>query len=134
MSLDLREALYSKLSTTKAITDLVGQRIYHAQAAGTATYPLIIFHKQAGVKTRAFQEPEAFKRTTWLVKAVDRSTSSNLAEQIAEAIDDTLDGGTLTVSGKTLADLHHVGDVDYLEPSGDQQYRHHGANYRVVLT
>jgi len=133
VSLNLRKALYSKLTKTSAITSLVSERVYHEQAPPTATFPYIIFAKSAGVKTRAFQKPEAFKRETWMVKAVDRNTTSNLAEEVAEAIDAALDGGTLTVSGKTVADLHHVGDVDYLEPDGDQQYRHCGARYRVVL-
>lgn len=69
-----------------------------------------------------------------MVKAVDRNTTSNLAEGIAEAIDAALDGGTLTVSGKTVVDLCHVGDVDYLEVSGDQQFRHSGGRYKLTLT
>lgn len=134
MSLYVRKALYAKLSETSGVTSKVGSRIYHAQAPPTATYPLVILHKQAGTKVRAMQTPESFKRETWLVKAVDRNSSSNLAEEIAKAIDSALDGGALSVEGKTVADLAHVGDVDYLEDSGDQQYRHHGATYRFTLT
>ena len=130
----VRQALYTKLSGTSAITSKVGSRIYHAQAPADAAYPYIIFNRQSGTKMRAFQEPEAFKREVWLVKAVDRNTTSNAAEDVALAVDAALDGGTLTVSGKTLADLHHISDVDYLEPSGDQQFRHHCANYAVVTT
>jgi hypothetical protein len=129
----VRSGLYSKLVNTGAITALVGQRVYHSQAPEGAPFPYVIFSKSSGVKTRAFQKPEAYKWETWLVKGVDRGTSSNLADEIASAIDATLDGGTLTVSGKTVADLHHVGDVEYVENSGDQQYRHAGASYRVVL-
>lgn len=130
----VRQGLYNKLVGTGAITALVSTRIYHAQAPPTAEYPYIIFSKSAGTHVRAFQAPAAFKREVWMVKGVDRNTTSNLAEAIGEAVDAALDGGSITVSGKTLADLHHVGDMDYLEDSGDQQFRHHGANYRVVLT
>lgn len=136
MSLNVRKALYGKLTSTEAITkQLSGSTaVYHEQAPPGAIYPYVIFSKVSGVKVRAFQTPEAFKRETWMVKAVDRNTTSNLAEGIAEAIDATLDGGSLTVSGKTIADLNHVGDVDYLEDSGDQQYRHNGGRYRLTLT
>ena len=131
----IRSALYAKLSSTSAITSQLSSSdaIYHGQAPAQAKYPYLIFHKQAGTKIHAFGST-AFKRETWLVKAVDRNTTSNLAEAIGEACDAVLDGGSLTVSGKTLADLRHVGDVDYLENSGDQQFRHHGAAYRISVT
>lgn len=142
MSVAVRNGLYAKLAGTSAVTAKLAspvsgyeKAIYHEQAPEGAGFPYIIFSKSAGTKTRAMRTPEAFKREVWMVKAVDRSTSSKLAEEIATAVDAALDGGTLTVTGKTIADLHHVGDVDYLEPgTGDQQYRHSGASYRVVLT
>jgi hypothetical protein len=134
-------ALYTLLKGTSAITSKLGapvagmdKAIYEDQAPSGAAFPYIIFSKVTGTKVRAMQAPEAFKRETWLVKAVDRSTSSNLADEVASAIDAVLDGGTLAVSGKTVADLHHVGDVKYLEADGDQQYKHSGGNYRAVLT
>lgn len=133
MSLDVRRALFTKLSEVGGITAKVGTRIFHEQAPPGATYPLVIFQKSAGTKVRALQTPEAFKRDVWMIKAVDRSTSSNLVDEIAEAID-TLDGGSLSVSGKVVADLSHIGDVEYLEVDGDQQYRHSGASYRITLT
>jgi hypothetical protein len=131
----IRQALYTKLATTGAITSQLSasDAIYHAQAPTGAKYPYLIFHKQAGTKTHAFGAT-AFKKEVWLVRAVDRNTTSNLAEAISEACDAVLDGGSLTVTGKTLADLRHVGDVDYLEVSGDQQFRHHGATYRITVT
>lgn len=141
MSANTATGLYSLLKETTAVTSKLAApvagfeiAIYEDQAPSGAAFPYIIFSHVIGTKVRAMQTPEAFKRETWLVKAVDRSTSSNLADEVASAIDAVLDGGTLTVSGKTVADLHHVGDVKYPEPRGDQQFRHSGARYRVVLT
>ena len=127
----VRNAIFTKLST--ALTSLVGSRVYYQQAPTGATYPFAIFSKQSGTKTRAMGA-NAFQSQVWLVKGVDRNTSATTVEAIAAAIDTALDLGTITVAGKTLADLHHVSDVDYLETSGDQEYRHSGGNYRVVLT
>jgi len=131
----IRAALYQMLSTAPEITGQLSSAdaIYHGQAPPKAIYPYLIFHKHSGTKVHAFGAT-AFKREVWLVKAVDRNTTSNLAEAISEACDAVLDGGSLTISGKTLADLRHVGDVDYMEDSGDQQFRHHGATWRVVLS
>lgn len=136
MSTAVAQALYTKLTGATSVTGKLATAtsIYHGQAPTGAAYPFIILSKASGVKTRAFRDPNAFNREVWLIKAVDRSTTSNLAEAIAEAVDALLDGGTITVSGKKVADLHHVSDVDYLEPSGDQTYRHHGANYALTLT
>jgi hypothetical protein len=129
----VRQGIYQKLTTASSVTALVGSRVYHAQAPADASYPFIVFQKQSRTKTRAFGA-NAFERETWLVKAIDRNSTSNLAESIAAAIDSTLDLGTITVSGKTLCDLHHVSDVEYLEEAGDQQFRHHGSLYAVVTT
>lgn len=134
MSIPVRKGIYSKLSAASAVTNLVGERIYHEQAPEGATFPYIIFSKASGVKVRAFQTPEAFKRDVWLIKAVDRASSSTKADEVASAIDTTLDGSSITVEGKLNVDLYHVGDVEYVENDGDQQYRHCGANYGFVLT
>lgn len=134
MSLPVRQAIFQKLGATSAITSVVSTRIFHAQAPADTDFPFIVFSKQAGTKTRAFRAPNAFIEEEWLIKAVDRGSTSNAAETLAAAIDTAFDGGTLTVSGKTVADLHHVSDVDYMEPDGDQTYRHHGATFAVVLT
>jgi len=138
VSLPVRQALFAKLTGTAAITTHVGgsatPRIFHEQAPPDAAYPLVIFSKMAGSKTRAFQNPNAFNREVWMVKAVDRSTTSNLVDTIATATDAALDGQTLTVTGKNLADLSHVSDIEYSEPVGDQTYRHAGATFAVVLT
>ena len=136
MSNAVRLGIYQKLSGTSSVTSKLATTgsIYHGQAPNDAAYPLIIFSKIAGTKTRAFQTPNAFNRETWMVKAIDRGTSSTRAEGIIEAVDAALDNGTITVSGKRLADLTHVSDVDYLEPDGDQLYRHHGASYAVITT
>lgn len=136
MSTAVRESLYAKLAATSGVTSKLATTtsIYHGQAPPNAAYPLVVFSKMAGTKTRAMGNPNAFNREVWMVKAIDKGGSSKVAESIAEAIDTALDGGTLTVTGKKLADLTHVSDVDYLEPEGDQIYRHHGINIAVILT
>lgn len=137
----VRNALFAKLAATSAVTSKLApaatdydKAIYHEQAPAGAQFPYVIFSKAAGTKTRAMGAPEAFKREAWMVKAVDRGTTSKLAEEIAQAIDAALDGGSVSISGKTTADLCHAGDIDYSESRGDQQYRHAGANYRLTLT
>lgn len=134
MSLNLRKGLYSKLVSDSAIKALVGERIYYQQAPTGADFPYVIFDKTTGTKIRALQAKATIKTEVWMVKGVDRSTSSNVVDELADAIDALLDEGTITVSERTVLDLHLVGDFAYPENSGDQQYRHAGGNYAVVLS
>lgn len=134
MSLPVRKGLYQALVGSTAVKALVNERIYHEQAPESAVFPYLIFSKQAGTKIRVLKTGKQIKQDVWLVKAVDRNTSSNRADEIAEAVDTLLDESTFTVTGKTVIDLHHRGDVEYVENDGDQQYRHSGANYGVVLS
>ena len=132
--MSVSEAIVTKLNATSGVTSAVGNRIFYDQAPEGTAFPMVIFGKQAGTKTRAFRTPEAFKREVWMIKCVDRGSSLVTAETVAEAIDTAFDNGTLTVSGKTVADIHHTADIDFLEPVGDQTYRHHGRSFAVVLT
>lgn len=134
MSFNTRKAVFDKLSATSGVTSKVSTRIYHAQAPQSATFPYVIFFKSSGTKVRAFQTPESFKRETWTIKAVARDSSAKEAEEVAGAIDSAFDGGTISVSGKTVADLNHTGDVDFIENDGDQRYYHVGGSYRITLT
>lgn len=134
MSVATATAITAKLNATGDLTAIVGNRIYYGQAPDNAIYPFVIVTKQSGTKRRAFQSPEAFRRDVWLIKTVDRSTSAKRAFEAAEAIDTAFDGGSLTITGKTLADLHHVSDVSYVESHGDQIFHHVGGNYAVVTT
>jgi len=130
----VRTAVYQKLSGTTAITSKLSSAtaIYHGQAPPNAAYPFLVFHKQSGTPDYSFGAKN-FDWEVWMVKAVDRSTSSTVAEAIQAAVDAALTGATLTIGGRFLADLRRTSDIDFLENSGDQQYRHHGALYRVVV-
>jgi hypothetical protein len=86
-------------------------------------------------RPRAASPTSSFPRSAEFPSSasVARDTTSSTAEDISKAVDDLLDFGTLTISGGTLLHLARDSDVDYVEVVGDQQYRHHGANYRLVV-
>jgi hypothetical protein len=136
VSTDLRKSIYQKLTTTSTVSSKLATNtsVYHGQAPPDAAYPFVIISKQSNRRTRAFAKSTAFEAETWLIKAVDRNSTSNRAESIIEAIQAALINGTLSVSGKTVEDIYPTGDVDYLETEGDQTFRHHGTLFRIVLT
>ena len=136
MSQAIRQALYTKLTGESSITSKLAtsSSVFHGHAPPDSPYPFIIINKQSKGRTRAQSETVAFEDETWLIKAVDRSSSSTVAEAISEAVESTLTNGTLTVTGRTLHDLFPTGDVDYIENQGDQQFRHHGALYKITTS
>lgn len=133
----IRQGLYEKLNTasvTALLTD-GSAGIVHQTARSNSNFPLVIFHKQSGIAVKRFGG-NAFDDHLWLVKAVDRGpagSSASRAEDIAKAVDDLLDFGSLSITGGTTLSLLRESDVDYVETEGDQIYRHHGALYRLRL-
>jgi len=136
MSQAIRKSLYQKLTGTSGISSKLATTtsVFHGQAPPDAAYPFVIINKQSNRRTRAFGKATAFEGEVWLIKAVDRNSTSNRAESISEAIQAALINGTLTVTGVTVEDIYPTGDVDYLETEGDQTYRHHGTLFRIVTT
>lgn len=128
----VRSAIYSRLTSTRALTDRVSMRIYHAIAPGDATYPLVIFHRQAGIPSDAFGA-RAFLWQTWMVKCIDAQTTSSVAEAVQATLVDAMEAG-LTVAGAVVQDVRYLSDIDYLETVDGREYRHHGALIRIALS
>lgn len=130
----VRGGLYQKLNTA-SVTSLLADGsagLYHSVAPPNARFPFVVYNKQSGTSAWRFGG-NAMDTHVWLVKAVDRNEKSGPAEDIAKAIAGVLDFKTLTMSEGQNLFTARESDVDYVETSGDQQYRHHGAYYRVVV-
>lgn len=130
---EIRRGIYEQLTGTRAVSDLVAARVYHAIAPESADYPLIIFHRQSGVPRDAFGAPRALDRQMWLVKCVDEQTTSSTAEAAQATIVSAMESG-VTVTGAIVHDVRYTSPVDYVEMVNGRQYRHHGALFRLVLS
>lgn len=128
----VREAIYGALTSSRDLSAVVGNRVYHAVAPENASYPLVIFNRQAGTPQDAFGE-RAFLWQRWMVKCIDAQTSSSLAEAAQAAAIEAMTAG-FTVTGGTVQDVRYLADVDYLETANGVQYRHHGALFTVALS
>lgn len=130
----IRQSIYQKLNVA-SVTTLLGAgsaSLVHAVAPPTATYPLCVFNRQADTSTLRFGG-NAFDAQMWLVKGVVRATSPSLAEDIDQAVRNLLDFGTLQITGGTLMHLARESGVEYVETEGDQQFRHVGGLYRLIV-
>lgn len=138
MATPVRRSLYGKLAGDTTLNTLLGtpatgysKAIYHNQAPAGADHPFIIFNKQSGTPTEAFQDPSAFETDVWLVKAIDRNTSADPAEAIADRIKVLLNDASLSISGATLLYIRRQSDVEYGEVTDGVRFQHVGALYRL---
>lgn len=107
-----------------ALSGVASGRVYHQQAPQDATYPLVIFFKQAGTPSWSFGG-DTLENEVWTVKAVAKFSSD--AETILDAIETALNDATI---GESL-DVRRVGDISYAEPVDGTIYRHLGGLYRI---
>lgn len=130
----VRQALYAKLNVAAVTTllDAGSASLFHAVAPPNSGFPFVIFNKQSGRPSPRTLTTE-LEDELWLVKGVTRGKKSGPAEDIAKAVDDALDLSTLSITGATSLYVARVSDVDYIETDDDDQYRHHGAVYRLVI-
>ncbi len=130
----VRQAIYTRLNVASVTSQLANgsASLYHGVAPATAAFPMVVFFKQSGIQVDRFGG-EAFRNTLWTIKAVARGTSSSGAEDIDKAIFDLLNfTRSLSISGANVMHVTRESDVEFVETSGDTQYRHVGGIYRIV--
>jgi hypothetical protein len=133
-------ALYQKLTTTGALTALLATSasVYGYLAPQSATYPMVLFSKQAGTEDN--ETPVRTRQLVYQVKGVvaDQPTggvSLKSAGAIDDQIDAALNGVLLTVTGWTTFRLRRESDLAYVEPAaGGTRYYHAGGLYRARLS
>src|SRR5689334_7879655 len=130
MSIAIRRSLYGKLAGDTTLNNLLAsppngwsKSIYYQIAPQNAPFPYVIFNKQSGIPSEAFGDPSALEDTVWLVKAVDRDTTADDAEAVAERITSLLNDTSLSISGASLLYLRRQSDVDYAEVTEGVIYR-----------
>lgn len=141
MATNVRRGIYGKLAGDTTLNNMLGtpaagfsKSIYFQQAPDDAPFPFVVFNRQSGLPTEAFQAPSALETDVWLVKAVDRDTTADDAEAIAARIQALLNDASLSISGATLLYLRRQSDIDYSEVHDAVQYKHVGALYRLVYS
>lgn len=129
----VRQALYTKLNVASVTTGLAqgSASLHHAMAPSSATYPLVIFNRQANMPTVRFGG-EHFDSDVWLVKAIVEGGSSSVAEDIDKAIADVLHFQPINIAGADDMYLSREGAVEYPEEVDGKVFRHHGHTYRLI--
>jgi len=108
--------------------------IYHQQAPDTAGFPFIILNRQSGTRVgETFGDPEVVEEDIWLIKAVDRSTSADTAEKIADRVQTVIVDANLSgnLGSINVWYLRRESDVQYSEVTAGVVYQHCGGLYRL---
>ena len=139
MSTPVRRALYGKLAGDTTLNNLLGtaasgfnKAIYFGQAPNDAPFPLVVFSMQSSTPLEAMGVPSAMDNDIWLIKGIDRSTSADGAESIADRLNTLLNDTSLSISGGSLLYLRRQSDVQYPEVNEGVTYFHAGSLYRLV--
>jgi hypothetical protein len=141
MSTAIRRGVYGKLAGDTTLNALLGapptgysKSIFYQQAPSNAAYPFVVFAKQAGIPAEAFTDASAYETDTWLVKAVDRADSADVAESVSARCAVLLNDASLTISGASLLYLRRQSDLDYSELDEGVRFVHVGSLYRLITT
>lgn len=128
----LRDAIFDLLAADAALTGLIGaNNVWHRKAPRDATEPFVVFSKSAGRDEYTFGG-RAFEPQLWLVKAVDRSRSASVAENIAARIDTLLTDANLSLSSGSVLYVKRDTHVDFGEQDGADAYQHVGGIFRIT--
>lgn len=138
MSVAIRRSLYGKMAGDTTLTGMLGtpptgysKSIFYQQAPEGASFPYVIFSKQAGTPRYTLKN-RAYDNDIWLIKAVDRNVTADPADNIASRLDALLTDATISISGRTPLYLRRESDVDYSEVVDGVTYRHAGSYFRLI--
>lgn len=128
----IRAALVGRLLATGSVTSKLGaaNNVFHRVAPANAVPPYIVLHRQAGTDDWTFAGP-ALEHDLWTVKAICRGTSSTAADEIAAAVNATLNDAPIAVTGYALLLLRRVSKVDYGERADGESWHHVGGIFKV---
>lgn len=134
-SSDIDSALVAKLSGDAQLMALMTDGVFFDQAPQGATkFVLLSIVDEADFPI--FRQ-RGFEDHTYLVKAVELSTSGANVKSAAARIDALLEGGVLVVTGYNVIAMQRIArirvtEVDDLDSS--IRWQHRGGRYEVVAT
>ena len=132
------KALFTKLTGASSLTSLLSAGtagVFENVAQQNEDVPYVVFNAQSpSTPLYAFGNAATVKieDIIYQVKGITEGHSAAPGGTIADKINDTLNGATLTVTGYTSLQISRIQDIDYPEVvQGGKRFNHRGALYRV---
>jgi hypothetical protein len=132
---DIDSALVAKLLNDATLAALMPDGVYWDIAASGKTRVVIV--KLMSHAVEPMFGGRAYEAATYLVKAVELSTSGSNAKAAGRRIDALLDGGTLAINGyglMTIALDEYVRFAEDDPDNADARWQHYGGIYAVTVS
>jgi hypothetical protein len=134
-SSDLDAALVAKLLTDPTLMAIATDGVFFDVARpGAKQFVIVSLLDEADT---AVFDARGFEVTTYLVKFVALSTTGANVKSAAARIDALLEGGTMTVSGYTVANIERTARIRLREPNESDAslyWDHRGGHYEVMAS
>ena len=96
---------------------------------------MVVFQKAGGDNRYTFGNTKVAVRLVYLVKAIDQSFDSDVAEGIMDDVETDLHDADLSVTGYNTANCRRQRDLpSYSEVVDGKPYQYEGAYYEIELT
>lgn len=134
-SANVDAALISKLAGDATLTTLAPGGVYREVAPLGVAEPYVIVQLMNHDDQYLLNTAQAFEAGTYMVKAVQASTSGSAAQAAADRIQALLHNGSLTITGFRLINLARQERIAYVEIDDvrDRRYQHRGGLYDVLV-
>lgn len=128
-------ALISKLTSDVTLMTLAPGGVFREIAPQGATEPYIIVQMMRHSDEYLINRGEAFEEFTYMVKAVQRTTSGATVQSVSDRIHTVLQDSTMTITGYNLITMQREERIAYVEldENRDQRYQHRGGIYQVLV-
>jgi hypothetical protein len=127
-----RSWLYQTLANDATLTPLIGKRIYNGRAEQGAAFPYVVLQLLSpGNDLIVVGAARIWSDMLWLVKAVNKGTSTAALEPIADRIDALLHAKSGTVVGGVIHVAVRERPHELPERTDGVDYVNLGGEYRV---
>jgi hypothetical protein len=127
-----RSWLYQTLANDSALAPLIGRRIYNGRAEQGAAFPYVVLQLLSpGNDLIVVGAVRVWSDMLWLVKAVNKGTSTAALEPIADRIDALLHAKSGTVVGGVVHVAVRERPHELPERTDGVDYVNLGGEYRV---
>lgn len=133
-SAKVEQWLYSMLTSDQELTDLVGDKVFAYVAPEDVDCPFVVYNLISALDYRTLGPYRYMVNLLYQVKCIDKGFGLVRAHQIADRIDEVLEGANGTVDSIQIATCYRDGSVAYTEVDDKNNvYRHVGGMYRIVV-
>lgn len=133
---ELAVAIYTFLKGQRTITALLADGaagIHEDAPPANANLPALVYNQASGVPSYTLGEGRSHKDFVYQVKGICKGDSSKAAQLIADAVEAVLSDGALTLPGRNVMVVEHIGDTRLNERADGVRYNHRGGLYRAMV-